>query len=117
MKNTARQFPIDGLWSLQKKERKIQNKSACQVTYLVVTNGKVIKFQMLSDTERTQTSSVRDTNGKTVLSFHRWFVFITGQCKISVLKIHKGCIWNPFICLSSVFLRCQSLYYLNALTE
>lgn len=41
---------------------------------------------MLSDTEHTQTSSASDTNGKTVLSLHRWFVFITGQCKISVLK-------------------------------
>lgn len=54
------------------------------MTYLVATNGKVIKFKMLSDTEHIQTSSVSDTNGKTVLSFHRWFVFITGQCKKSL---------------------------------
>lgn len=55
----------------KKKERKIQNQSACQVTYLVATNGKVIKFKMLSDTEHIQTSSVSGTNGKPVLSFHR----------------------------------------------
>lgn len=76
------------------------------MTYLVATNGKVIKFKMLSDTEHIQTSSVSDTNGETVLSFHRWFVFITGQCKISVLKISKrinsDSFYLSFLCISKV---------------
>lgn len=46
-----------------------------------------------------------------MICFHHWTM------QNLLLKIHKGCIWNPFICLSKVFLRCQSLYYLNTLTE
>lgn len=106
-------------WSLEKKEKR-RGRYKVQV---------LVKWHILS-LEMAKWLSLRCYQTPNIYKHPQWmilmensFVFPQMICfhhwtmQNLLLKIHKGCIWNPFICLSEVFLRCQSLYYLNTLTE